>query len=246
MRQDLALSLGRRRSAPVSLLPGLPLARWSLVNVAGQSITDASGNGYALQLGSAAGADTNDPQLDAGEGNSLRFQVDDYLVNAALPAALSVSELTVMLAYKQRGTGGGFAFSAGTVLGSRLCAAMPWAGNIIDFDYPGPAPVGRLSYDAGAAVLTAWHSWAFVVSQQSALQAIYKDGNATPVATQVPVAAPASWSGSWQYGAFEGGYFDDANIAAALIYNRALAPAEIADAHSWLKTELAAAGITLP
>ena len=67
----------------------------------GQVLTDYSGNGYDLQLGSTSGADTNDPSWET-EGQS--FATDDYDKRVSVPAALKPDAWTIMTLFSKTGT----------------------------------------------------------------------------------------------------------------------------------------------
>ena len=60
------------------------------------SVPDLSGNGYSLQRGSIAGADTNDPAWATG-GKGLVFTTDDYCLSPNLPVAMT-GPWTIVLA----------------------------------------------------------------------------------------------------------------------------------------------------
>lgn len=73
------------------LIPGA-IAYWDCTQVVGQVLPDLSGNGNHGQLGSTAGADTNDPTATA---QGLLFGGDDGALVPTVP--YSTTEITVMI-----------------------------------------------------------------------------------------------------------------------------------------------------
>jgi hypothetical protein len=107
--------------AGLSLVPGA-IAYWDCTQVVGQVLPDLSGNGNHGQLGSTAGADTNDPTAGA---TGLVLTSDDYIKSAisSLPPPFSITILfsmanpapgaTAFLIGLPSDSGRSFAFSAG-------------------------------------------------------------------------------------------------------------------------------------
>jgi hypothetical protein len=85
-----------------------------------QSIPDLSGHGYALQRGSAAGADSNDPTWVAG-GKGLSFVTDDYALTGNLgDPATPCTLLFVVASDAVGGFVGGFGNAANNYIALQL------------------------------------------------------------------------------------------------------------------------------
>ncbi len=209
------------------------------------SVPDLSGNGYDLQLGSTAGADTNDPAWGA-DGKGLVFVTDDYCTFT--PAYTWGDPLSIVMVVKGAAQTDHRLFSLGL-----STSDTP----IMSLSTSAAAPTNKLRV--------------YARSQQS--NALYQDSAAVAfddvwrVVGCVVAASAFSFfvSGaieSYAHGGFSGtATFDRGGIGALLRtgagsyfngsmgnvvqYNRALSDAEIQRIYRSLKATWAARGVTI-
>ena len=206
------------------------------------SVPDLSGNGYALRLGSTAGADTNDPAWAAG-GKGLVFTTDDYCLTADLPAMDLASPFTWVLIAK--GITGD-----GNYIGG-LCLPTGYS-NYVLLQHFGPN-TWRLRWDDGTGGVynqltvadDALHCVSVVRAPSSLKWQVWDTGAVGTVGTlRSPAGTPrlglACMPGSsalypWAKG----------EALTSLVWNRALSDAELQRIYRTLKATWAARSVTI-
>jgi hypothetical protein len=225
-------------SLPVILSQKSPLPRgglvagWDLRNTGDvQSVPNLVPGGAALQRGSTAGADTNDPTPSAA---GWVFATDDYGTGGPMPTGPRT-----IIAVGQ----------TNTALFANIMVSGETGTNIRSYigTTEGAAFWGWGSASSGSTALTqtgtVWKSLA--MTGAGSLTTFYENGSRLGTLS----GGSETTSGNVQVG--RGGSTSylhfNGTIAYVLIYNRALNPAEIKRLHErFLKPRMAAVGVTLP
>lgn len=205
------------------------------------SVSDLSGNGYSLQLGSTSGADTNDPAWATG-GKGLVHTTDDYCLTGNLSGVSMADDWTVLLCLLPDGT-------TGTVCG------IANAGS--DTEYQRVISSGgylRVGSRHGTEVLDTSPGLAVSKTVPGLYEWSSRDGTiclkhvatgtSTTVANQSPTGTPRVGLGCIGR-ATQTLLADAITFYEALLYSRALSTAEINRAYRVLKGTWAARGVTI-
>ena len=91
------------------------------------SVSDLSGNGYSLQLGSTSGADSNDPAWGT-DGKGLVFTTDDYALTGELSGVTAADDWTVIFSTTTNSPGYYWAIAASIT--DYCCIRAGSAGNL--------------------------------------------------------------------------------------------------------------------
>jgi hypothetical protein len=231
-----------RETVPLLSRPPLPrgglVAGWDLRNTGDvQSVPNLVPGGAALQRGSAAGADTNDPTPSAA---GWVFATDDF----ATVGSHLLNGADVL--------GGDSPFSVFVV--SNLSTGTIISRGAVDTSANRTFHMLR----AGTNTDDAWVFRGGALTQVArasgyALTGFVYAGGSTgtgysgTTTVSVPKGAAAVQSGNILIGQRDGsGFPATGTISYVLIYNRALNPREIARVHRWLRAKMAEASVVLP
>jgi Concanavalin A-like lectin/glucanases superfamily/Fibronectin type III domain len=247
------------RSAPASatthqviVTAGL-IAEWRFDEGAGQVVTDHSGHGNHLQLGSTAGVDLGEPTW-ASYGIDCVLNASENHLRANAAIGIAGTQARTVIGVVQIDTNFG-ANNTG-------CSFFTWIGSggtgtRWTLRNESGDPTLRMESGGGGNNSQSFtgldfsdETWSFVAATQSGAATntavAYKDGASAPytnVGTPINTAgalvvmgqeAAASGTGRW------------GKIAYGLVYNRALSPAEVEQNRQALKAILAGRGIALP
>lgn len=196
----------------------------------GQSLIDFSGKGNNAQLGSTAGADTNDP---AWSGNGLVFGADDYCITS-LPITTAATIIAVcksavvpsgtQVVLGQTGNDGWFGVNATQVLQSQR--------------YGG---AGSTTYGVNITP-NAYNCFGTMVGTN--LRNIFVGGskNIDASVSSAGIIKPITFD---RLCALGGSFIYNGTIAFFALYNRVLSDAEYLRAYNLIKRLMATRGITL-
>ncbi len=204
----------------------------------GQVLTDLSGNGFAGELGTAPGGDTNDPAWISSP-TRLSFITDDILIVPA-DTDFETPEVTVMVAVKLDATSDS---GVHVILGKELC----WELRQTTADYNWTVP-GIVNLVGQAVPDTNWHILAAVaeVVGSDVKLSIYLDG-VLDIASSAAGSVVQS-AKDISYGAIGPTpiSFLDGDIVRGAVFNRALQAREINSYYYDWREQLAELGVTLP
>jgi hypothetical protein len=245
------------RSAPASatthpaiVTAGL-VAEWRFDDGAGQQITDHSGQGNHAIRGTTGGADANEPAWSpTGMDCDLDAPTNYITTGRTLGISGGAARSVVMVVNMNT------SFAAGVNTGASF---LRWlggtgAGERWLFMTPPNSAALRLQGSSGQGTTTAltlshetWHMVAATMSGNNLNTAtLYRDGNSAAVTTNQTVNTNGNVDMCSSQGTGASGADKIIKIAYGLVYNRALAPAEIAQNRQALAAILAGRGITLP
>jgi hypothetical protein len=210
------------------------------------SVPDLSGNGYSLQLGLTAGADTNDPAW-VTDGKGLSFVTDDLAMASTESVIDRNGPFTVVFAAKPSGSSG---ILMALVMPS---VAGVWRYHVVR--YTGSAQVGLASYAGGSTVSdslsvdpTEHQVFAFV-GGAAENRLMRCDTGASVAISRLQITNVgglrlehgATWRADQTYGNAANSLTVLGDVAA----NRALSNAEIQRIYRSLKAMWAARGVTI-
>jgi chitodextrinase len=239
-----AASNGSARSAPdsatthqVIVTAGL-LAEWRFDDGAGQVLTDHSGNGNSGQLGSTTGADAADPTWTA---QGLSFDGGDF-VDCGTVGISGTQARTLIYVGKSSGTGSTQLMSAqwneSTSAGRRwTLRAVNASGLKLRLEIEG---AGHTS-----ALAVAENQWHFVGCTQSGANVNTAVLYANGASEAVTASATINTQNTFRFGRHNA-LGQVCQFAYALVYDRALSPAEVEQNRQALKAILAGRAIALP
>lgn len=208
-----------------------------------QTLIDRGPYGYHGQLGSAAGADTNDPTWT---GQGLSFGGDDFVKIPAAPGINDLAQITIMSAVNLVGWGGGGYGRISDKKRRQFYVTNAHLYFVADFD---GATEGIWKSSAGSLSL-APHTCAVTYDRTSTsnVPSFYVDGRASTTATE---SAPA---GSMVSDAADDLYLGNASGATRNLdgtmgyyreYSRILTPAEIMRNHQAIRADMARRGVVI-
>ena len=231
----------RRRAAQGPALPSIVqnglVAGWRFDDGAGQVLTDYTGNGHHGRLGSTTGADAADPTWTA---RGLSFDGGDE-VEVSDGAGISGGVARTVLTVVKTNSAGEFGVqwrqkpSPSTL--KRWTLRKVNTGITLRIEFSGGGHTSALIWPVS--------SWMLVGATQSG-------SNANTITLYLDGASEACTLNQMldTQGVFQFGWVDSNAVvmeaAHGLVYNRALAPAEVEQNRQALKVILAPRGITLP
>lgn len=202
-----------------------------------QSVPNMVPGGAALQRGSAAGADTNDPTPSAA--GWVFDGVDDY--GTTSPLSFGTRDFTVIVVASH---GDGRLFSTrdnSTSWGFELYRES----NILS-RYIGDASGDTSSPNYGAVAADTWRTTAVVVNRVTTHDAYFNGAFLGSLAAARPGTIDTTYAAVGRFGNVATQYLTG-TISYVLIYNRALNPAEIKRLHErYLRPSMASVGVNLP
>jgi hypothetical protein len=239
------------RSAPASatthqviVTAGL-IAEWRFDDGSGEQITDHSGSGFHARLGPTSGADSNEPTWSATGVDATISHVNNYITTGSTLGISGTHPRTVVVVGQaDLNPAGGFAFLSWLGTGG---VDSPWSLSVLETTGILGIQILNLRNDTSMAVTDdTWHFMAcscpgpnlqFTMYLDAASQAVASGGISMNTAGAVVLAT--------RRGVLDG-FGKAGKLAYALVYDRALTAAEVAQNRQALKTILAGRGITLP
>lgn len=194
---------------------------------------DATGSGHTAQLGSAPGADANDPTWVAGaSGSALGFDGADYLRIPSAPALEFGGSFTLEAWVRRSVAGSTDCIVAKGGSDVRNYWMMLQADGSVDFRWETTGGTNHGTRSTAIVEVGAWHHVACVYDKAAGQNRIYIDGklvraasdSGTPITNTDPVYIGARASGSSLASHFSGA-IDLVRLSASAVYTSDFTPA---------------------
>jgi hypothetical protein len=198
------------------------------------SVPDLSGNGYDLQLGSTAGADTNDPAWGT-DGKGLVFLTDDYALTGNLSGVTAADDWTVIFSTTTNSNGYYWAIAASIT--DYCCIRAGSAGNL--------RMKSSNSTDSSESLYLSIIGPTVVVGQSAdGILRLFCASNPASIVTCSNISTAVT-AKIWLMSLLGAVPVAESTVYSHLFYNRALSDVEIQRIYRSLKATWAARGVTI-